>query len=202
MTDGPVEWWAGGGDMPSDPKPLYRRIPGFRSGRPWKMVLALIVYLALLNGFIETWTTTPAERAAQTQQAEQAAAERAAAAQKAAEEREAARIAEVERLIKSADSSISYKAVVKNLDAYKGKVVSWSGRVMWIREDNGTSSFQVMNDDWDTFLVYFDDKLPDVFKDDRVKVIGQVDRIASGKNAFGAKVEAIQLTGLKVTKLK
>ena len=29
-------------------KPFYRKIPGFRSGKPWKMVVASIVYLIIL----------------------------------------------------------------------------------------------------------------------------------------------------------
>lgn len=211
--------------MDTGKKPWYRRIPGFRSGKWWKMLIASLFYFSLLSGLAKTVTTTPQQRAEEQRLAaeqrierERLAAEKkaareaeaaekkaimeaeaaAAAAEKAAEEQ-----AEIERLIESADTSIEYKAVIKNLDKHKGKVVVWSGRVLNITEEKGSTSFQVsLEGVLDSFVAVYDGELPDVYKDDSVKVTGEVKGTVSGKNVFGATITAVKLRALKIVKIE
>lgn len=37
-------------------KPFYRKIPGFRSGTKWKMIVAGVFYLALIGGIMEAFS--------------------------------------------------------------------------------------------------------------------------------------------------
>lgn len=189
--------------MDTGKKPWYRRIPGFRSGTWWKMVVASLFYLALLNGIMKAATTTPEQRAEQERlAAEKKAADELAAAEAAAK-KEAEILAEVDRLIESADESIEYKQVVKNVDEYKGKVVVWTGKVLNITEGKKETTFQVsLEGALDSFVATCEGKIPDVFKEDEVTVTGEVKGTVSGKNAFGATITAVKLRALKIVKIE
>ena len=102
------------------------------------------------------------------------------------------------------DRSVEYKHLNKNIEKYGDKL--FADDAMYVldihEEDLGEGEYltilQVLDNSGNSFIIFYMDELPDVFKEDTVSVCGLPLGVTSFDNIGGGSTIAVVLAGCKV----
>jgi len=200
------------------------KVPGFRSGKTWKKVIATVVYLVIAltvyggiknsRDSVATSATYPAvQPAAKTSaeikaDADKVAADKVIADAKAAEDQKAVTAAKDQRM-KDDAKNIPYETMARTPDANDGQKVKYTGKVIQVQESGDKIALRVdvtktSNGYKDTMYVTYTKKAGEgrILDDDIINLWGNSQGLFTYKTVLGAEatIPSVKATIIEVVK--
>ncbi|KNF09478.1 hypothetical protein CLPU_3c02580 [Gottschalkia purinilytica] len=112
-----------------------------------------------------------------------------------------------EEVSKLVDNSITYKHINKNIKQYYKSIIKFEGYVIDVQEEeieegNKATILHVADDNMQSYEILYLGELKDIFKEDKISVIGLPLGIGGFENTDGGYTNTIVIAGSYIEKLQ